>query len=53
MDTTTLHDSQQATNADAPGALTGLHHVTAITAAATDNVRFYTRTLGMRLTKKS
>jgi glyoxalase family protein len=53
MDTTTLHDSQQATNADAPGALTGLHHVTAITAAAADNVRFYTRTLGMRMTKKT
>jgi glyoxalase family protein len=53
MNTTTLHDSQQAKNTDAPGALTGLHHVTAITGAATDNVRFYTRTLGMRLTKKS
>jgi glyoxalase family protein len=51
--TTTLHDSQQATNTGAPDALTGLHHVTAITAAAADNIRFYTGTLGMRLTKKT
>jgi glyoxalase family protein len=35
------------------GALVGLHHVTAITASAAENIRFYTRTLGMRLTKKS
>lgn len=33
--------------------LTGLHHVTAITAKAADNVAFYTQTLGMRLVKKS
>jgi glyoxalase family protein len=33
--------------------LTGLHHVTAITGAAPENVRFYTQTLGMRLTKKT
>jgi glyoxalase family protein len=33
--------------------LTGLHHVTAITASAAENLRFYTRTLGMRLTKKT
>jgi glyoxalase family protein len=49
--TTTLHDPKQATT-DA-GTLTGLHHVTAITATAAENVRFYTRTLGMRLTKKT
>jgi glyoxalase family protein len=53
MDTTTLPQSPQATITDAAGALTGLHHVTAVTAAAADNVRFYTRTLGMRLTKKT
>lgn len=33
--------------------LTGLHHVTAITAQARDNHRFYTRTLGMRLVKRT
>lgn len=33
--------------------LLGLHHVTAITARARDNHRFYTQTLGMRLVKKS
>ena len=33
--------------------LTGLHHVTAITARAADNHRFYTGTLGMRLVKKT
>ena len=53
MDTTTLPRRQAAKNTDPAGALTGLHHVTAITGSAVDNVRFYTRTLGMRLTKKS
>lgn len=33
--------------------LHGLHHVTAITARARDNHDFYTRTLGMRLVKKT
>lgn len=33
--------------------LAGLHHLTAITAVAPDNVRFYTETLGMRLVKKT
>lgn len=33
--------------------LTGLHHVTAITAQARDNHAFYTRTLGMRLVKRT
>lgn len=33
--------------------LHGLHHVTAITARAQDNLDFYTRTLGMRLVKKT
>ena len=28
--------------------LTGIHHVTAVTADAPRNVAFYTRTLGMR-----
>jgi glyoxalase family protein len=53
MDTTTLQGSQSAKSTNAAGALTGLHHVTAITGSAAENVRFYTRTLGMRLTKKS
>jgi glyoxalase family protein len=33
--------------------LGGLHHVTAITGEAPGNVAFYTRTLGMRLVKKT
>ena len=33
--------------------LNGLHHVTAVTAKARDNYRFYTEVLGMRLVKKS
>jgi glyoxalase family protein len=34
-------------------ALTGIHHLTAITAQAPENLRFYTGTLGMRLVKKT
>lgn len=33
--------------------LTGLHHVTAVSARIADNVDFYTRVLGLRLVKKS
>ena len=33
--------------------LTGLHHVTAVTGHAAENVTFYTQVLGMRLVKKS
>jgi len=33
--------------------LGGLHHVTAVTATASNNVRFYTQVLGMRLVKKT
>ncbi|RIX98714.1 ring-cleaving dioxygenase [Aureimonas flava] len=33
--------------------LTGIHHLTAITAHAPENVRFYTETMGMRLVKKT
>ena len=33
--------------------LTGLHHVTAVTAHAPENVAFYTRVLGLRLVKKT
>lgn len=33
--------------------LTGLHHVTAITAQASRNVEFYTKVLGLRLVKKT
>jgi glyoxalase family protein len=33
--------------------LTGIHHLTAVTAEAARNLRFYTGTLGMRLVKKT
>ncbi|GJE56471.1 MULTISPECIES: ring-cleaving dioxygenase [Methylobacterium] len=33
--------------------LTGLHHLTAVTARAADNAAFYTRALGLRLVKKT
>ena len=33
--------------------LTGIHHLTAISAAIRENHRFYTKTLGMRLVKRS
>ena len=33
--------------------LTGFHHLTAITADASGNHRFYTQVLGMRLVKKT
>jgi glyoxalase family protein len=33
--------------------LTGIHHLTAVSAAISENYRFYTRTLGMRLVKRS
>ena len=33
--------------------LTGIHHLTAVTAAVRDNYRFYTQVLGMRLVKRS
>src|SRR5947209_11038051 len=33
--------------------LAGLHHITAVTGDAPTNVAFYTRTLGMRLVKKT
>ncbi|MBY0328547.1 VOC family protein, partial [Patescibacteria group bacterium] len=31
----------------------GLHHVTAVTATAKENLTFYTKILGMRLVKKT
>jgi glyoxalase family protein len=33
--------------------LTGIHHLTAVSAAIRDNYRFYTGTMGMRLVKRS
>jgi len=33
--------------------LTGIHHVTAVSADASGNVSFYTKVLGMRLVKKT
>ena len=32
---------------------TGIHHLTAVSANIKENYRFYTRTLGMRLVKRS
>lgn len=36
-----------------PMELTGIHHLTAVSAQIRDNYRFYTQTLGMRLVKRS
>ena len=36
-----------------PLQLTGIHHLTAITANAAENLRFYTQVLGLRLVKKT
>ena len=33
--------------------LTGIHHLTAITANAPENLHFYTKVLGLRLVKKT
>lgn len=33
--------------------LKGIHHVSSLTAVATDNFNFYTKTLGLRLVKKT
>src|SRR4051812_8577254 len=33
--------------------LSGIHHLTAVTADARANLRFYTQTLGLRLVKKT
>ena len=33
--------------------LTGIHHLTAVSANAPGNLRFYTQVLGMRLIKKT
>ncbi len=33
--------------------LTGIHHLTAVTARAAENLAFYTRVLGLRLVKKT
>ncbi|TLD72350.1 ring-cleaving dioxygenase [Phragmitibacter flavus] len=38
---------------DTQPTLNGLHHVTAVTAKAKENVGFYTRVLGMRMVKKT
>lgn len=42
-----------STTADDALALGGIHHLTAITADAPGNLRFYTQVLGMRLVKKT
>ncbi|WP_312529051.1 ring-cleaving dioxygenase [Paracoccus sp. (in: a-proteobacteria)] len=41
------------TNTEPKTDLTGIHHLTAITAQAPANKRFYTETLGLRLVKKT
>ena len=41
------------TTTDTTLALGGIHHLTAVSAAIRDNHHFYTRTLGMRLVKRS
>ncbi|MET0368587.1 MAG: VOC family protein, partial [Methylobacterium sp.] len=33
--------------------LTGIHHLTAVTARAADNLAFYTEVLGLRLVKQT
>ncbi len=33
--------------------ISGIHHITAVTASAAENYRFYTRVLGLRLVKKT
>ena len=33
--------------------LHGIHHLTAVSASIRENLRFYTRTMGMRLVKRS
>ncbi|MFI5239795.1 MAG: VOC family protein, partial [Gemmatimonadales bacterium] len=33
--------------------LTGIHHLTAVSAQIAENHRFYTQTMGMRLVKRS
>src|SRR5215207_8698876 len=38
---------------DSPMKLTGIHHLTAVTANAAGNHAFYTQTLGLRLVKKT
>jgi len=45
--------STSSRKASAPLQLHGIHHLTAVTADAPGNHRFYTRTLGLRLVKKS
>lgn len=50
---TTVPERERTGAREGFAALTGLHHVTAITGTARENVRFYTHTLGMRLTKKT
>src|SRR4029077_16382328 len=37
----------------APMQLSGIHHLTAVSADAPGNVKFYTKTLGLRLVKKT
>ncbi|MEO8201733.1 MAG: VOC family protein, partial [Gemmatimonadota bacterium] len=51
--------TQETINQPAPSAntstldLTGIHHLTAVSARIRDNYRFYTKTMGMRLVKRS
>src|SRR5271154_506309 len=40
-------------NSNTPMQLAGIHHLTAVTADAPGNLAFYTKTLGLRLVKKT
>src|SRR5438045_9212809 len=51
--TTTTTQTHNFTAADAGPTLAGFHHLTAVTADARGNHDFYTRTLGLRLVKKT
>jgi glyoxalase family protein len=46
-------ETTETNNTVKPMELTGLHHVSALTAQAAKNVDFYTRVLGLRLVKKT
>lgn len=51
--TSNARASESVNSMDMSLPLLGIHHVTAVTARASDNLRFYTQVLGMRLVKKT
>src|SRR5690606_23387773 len=50
---TTSNTHTSTHRGEAPMQVHGIHHVTAVTAKVKENLDFYTRTLGLRLVKKS